>query len=142
MKDGCEPCLSRTNCFLCKQVKETVRAKSTVSGFEIRIEGNYNCNSMNVVYLLECMRCNKQYIGETEKFRKRMNNHRSQCKLNPDTATYAHRMQTGHSFEDIEITILKGNFVDEIARRKFEKFMIDSFDTFRNGMNLQPGYMG
>jgi len=69
-----------------------------------------------------------------------MNNHRSQCQHNSDTAPYAHRLATGHTFNDFEITILKGGFPNEIERRRFESFAIDKFDTLKNGMNLKPGY--
>jgi predicted GIY-YIG superfamily endonuclease len=120
-------------------MNDTDSAKATATNFEIGIEGNYNCNSKNVVYLLEC-KCGKQYIGETGDFRKRMNNHRSQCTRNPDTATYAHRLDTNHTFLEYKITIIKGEFKDDNHRKKFEKFAIDKFVVFRNGLNLKPGY--
>ena len=79
----------------------------------MKIEGHFDCTSRNVVYLLECQKCSQQYVGETENFRKRMNNHRSQCYKNSDTAIYAHKVETGHDFDDCQLTILKGGFRDE-----------------------------
>ena len=36
---------------------------------------------MNVIYLLECVRCNKQYVGKSEwPFNYRLNNYRSRIK--------------------------------------------------------------
>ena len=36
--------------------------------------GAYDCNSENVVYLLQCTCCNKKYVGSTKtKFRQRFN---------------------------------------------------------------------
>ena len=36
-----------------------------------------SCTSQNVIYLIECKRCNMQYIGQTnQQVSKRMNSHR------------------------------------------------------------------
>jgi hypothetical protein len=118
-------------------LKGTDYARATATGFILNINDSYDCNAKNVVYLLECIKCQEQYIGETENFRKRMNNHRSQCLKNKDTATYIHRMKTGHGFEDFSIVILKGGFRDADARRKFESLMIRKFDVMNRGMNLR-----
>ena len=40
--------------------------------------GRYNCNSENVVYLLQCECCHKKYVGSTKtKFRQRFNVYKS-----------------------------------------------------------------
>ena len=40
--------------------------------------GRYNCNSENVVYLLQCEVCSKKYVGSTKtKFRQRFNVYKS-----------------------------------------------------------------
>ena len=36
-----------------------------------------SCTSQNVIYLIECKRCNKQYIGQTnQQVSRRMTSHR------------------------------------------------------------------
>ena len=52
--------------------------------------GAYNCNSQNVVYLLQCNICNKKYVGSTTtKFRQRSNVYKSYHR------TYARKYNDG-----------------------------------------------
>lgn len=39
-----------------------------------------NCNSKNVIYVLVCKKCKKEYIGQTKNFRSRMTVHRQQIR--------------------------------------------------------------
>ena len=41
-----------------------------------KLNRNFNCNSKNILYLLTCTVCKKQYVGETENCRFRMSNHK------------------------------------------------------------------
>ena len=47
-------------------------------------QGNYNCDSTNIVYLLMCNKCNYgNYVGDTStKFRLRINNHKKSIRDN------------------------------------------------------------
>ena len=56
--------------------------ESTVTGKRYHINSKYDCNSINVIYLLTCKRCRKQYFGSTvTKFRLRFNQYKSNIKL-------------------------------------------------------------
>ena len=47
------------------------------SGATVRLRQNTDCTTENVVYLISCSSCNKQYVGETKgPLNKRMNGHR------------------------------------------------------------------
>ena len=47
------------------------------SGATVRLRQNTDCTTENVVYLIYCSSCNKQYVGETKgPLSKRMNGHR------------------------------------------------------------------
>ena len=47
------------------------------SGATVRPRQNTDCTTENVVYLISCSSCNKQYVGETKgPLNKRMNGHR------------------------------------------------------------------
>ena len=51
--------------------------KSKVTGKEYKINYLFNCDSSNVVYLLECNVCGVQYVGSTNTpFRLRFNNYK------------------------------------------------------------------
>lgn len=47
-------------------MQNTTAAQTTGSHFCFRTQGNYNCDSKNVIYLLEGTMCHAQYIGQTE----------------------------------------------------------------------------
>ena len=52
-------------------------AKSS-SGASVKLKRQTNCKSANVIYLITCTQCGKQYVGETKRaFNERMNGHRS-----------------------------------------------------------------
>ena len=52
------------------------------TGKQYKINFSFNCNSRNVVYLLTCKICEKQYVGSTvTKFRSRFNQYKSNINL-------------------------------------------------------------
>ena len=54
---------------------------SNVTGKTYDIHYNLDCNSSNVVYLISCKSCGKQYVeSTTTKFRLRFNNHKSRMR--------------------------------------------------------------
>ena len=58
---------------------------------------------------------------------------------NLNQPTGYHFNQPGHSISDMRITVLeKVKHKDELYRREREKYFINKFDTFKNGMNKQP----
>jgi hypothetical protein len=140
--NGSRPCESRSNCKMCCQMPKTTHAKSRKTEFKFEIRGVFDCHATNVVYLLECSKCKLQYIGETIDLRKRINNHRSHCLNKHDSPLYEHRLETGHSFDDFNIVVLKGNFANDKLRGDFEKYAISMFDTFGNGLNKNEGGLG
>ena len=51
----------------------TVKSPSSAT---VRLRQNTDCTTENVVYLISCSSCNKQYVGETKgSLNKRMNDH-------------------------------------------------------------------
>ena len=72
----CHPCNS-TNSLCCNHIKSTSSFKSFATHHSYNIYHQTNCKSKNVIYLLECIYCNKQYIGKSEwPFNIRLNNYR------------------------------------------------------------------
>ena len=73
VEKGTFRCNSRRSCQICPIVVEG----NTFGNFNesrsfTNFSGAYNCNSQNVVYLLQCNICNKKYVGgTTTKFRQR-----------------------------------------------------------------------
>ena len=63
-KGWCGPCKG-PRCEICKHIVPTRNFTSST-----------NCRSKNVVYLISCKTCHKQYTGSSEEFRERFNNYR------------------------------------------------------------------
>ena len=100
-----------------------------ISILYIYIIGNYNCDSANVVYLIHCQVCPEaQYIEETGgNFRYRFNNHTHFHRHKKLIPLSLHFNADGHSINDINVCILKGNFKDTKHRKLTElQFIIYS----------------
>ena len=54
----------KQDCQTCKFIKR--RDKLPQNNREYKLAKDVNCQTNNVVYLLECTRCKKQYVGETK----------------------------------------------------------------------------
>lgn len=116
---GNKQCASK-NCRICRKdklLKMGDTFESTNTGKSYTINYSLNCNSSNVVYLLSCKTCGKQYVGSTStKFRLRFNNHRSRLnahgRMTPeerldDDILYRHFFSEGHrGLEDISIQLI------------------------------------
>ena len=77
---SCQPC-NTTNSLCCNQIKSTSSFKSFITQKVYNIYHKTNCRSYNVINLLECTYCNKQYIGKSEcPFNLRLNNYRHRIK--------------------------------------------------------------
>ena len=79
----CRPCnVKGSQC--CQQVNFTNTFICNVTNREYKIFHETTCKSKYVVYLLECMVCNLQYVGKSEtQFNIRLNNYRSAIKKLP-----------------------------------------------------------
>ena len=76
------------------------------------IHDRIDCNSKNLIYIIHCLRCNKQYIGETKRrLKDRFNEHRRPVdRPTPSsrpTAVSEHFLSDNHSPNDIELVPLE-----------------------------------
>ena len=81
-----------------------------------------------------------KYIGETGRILKfRLADHRGYVNNNVTSqATGAHFNRPGHSLANMKILILEQvKKRDPLYRKEREKYFIQKFDTFYNGMNKQ-----
>ena len=95
-----------------------------------------DCTSQNVIYLIECKRCNMQYIGQTnQQVSKRMNSHRFDINTY-DGQSYAtnvalHLNSDSHSLNDfrfLPIDVVK-NEMDRLCK---ETYWIHKLDTLHS----------
>lgn len=132
----------KNRCLVCKHVQTARVAISTHSDFRYSIRGSFDCDSSNLVYLLECGGCNMQYIGQTDgPFRMRFNNHRYHTKALPNLPLSRHLAMQNHSFDDIKVTLLQSSFSSCREREQCESYLIYKFNTLKGGLNESPGTM-
>lgn len=137
--EGCHPC-NKPRCKVCAHMTTSKTVSSTSSSFSLKINGNYTCDSINVIYLLECSTCGAQYIGQTEtSFRIRFNNHRAHAVSLPNLPLSKHVSMPGHGFDKIRATIIQSGFKTNHDREVRESFLIHKFNTIRSGINENVG---
>ena len=103
---------------------------------------NLNCNSFNVVYLLECDidRYRKRYIGETGRlFRFRLADHRGYISNKVESQPAgAYFNLPGHNLANMKATILEQvKFNSAEYRKERVKYFIRKLDTYNTGLNKQ-----
>lgn len=136
------PCQKR-RCECCLYIKTQSEFTSTRNGANFTITGKLDCNSKNILYLIECSKCEEQYVGETERtLRSRLNNHLSDIRNYKETGIAEHFNQLDHIAGDLQITPIVqipdwgSKTKNKRARTKQESWFIKKLDTMTpNGMN-------
>ena len=134
----------KTGCGVCEFVKHTSKFSNKEGDRNYSIEGGkLNCNSENIVYLVQCKTCSIQYVGSAiTKFRSRFNNYTSAyrkfCskKRVPQASFHAHFEQEGHKgMEDWSFTLIdKARDLDSVRRKEsFWQHTLMSFKPY--GLN-------
>ena len=72
------PC-GKPRCQLCAMIIKG-RSHEFQNGGTIKLQTKMTCESHNVIYVIVCGGCNKEYIGETKNLRLRMNLHKEQIR--------------------------------------------------------------
>lgn len=94
--------------------------------------GHFNCNSSNVIYAIQCQKCNIFYIGETKQIlKKRLAQHLYAIRSKREKHPLVDHFSRGHNINtDFKIFIIKGNnsWSDE-KRLTIESKEINRFKT-------------
>jgi hypothetical protein len=94
---GCRQC-SSTKCRVCSMVRPGTHVVSCHNGRRFRVRGTITCRTVNLVYLIECVKCRVQYVGETSRsLADRLNDHLSSIRRELPTPVALHFSQRGHS---------------------------------------------
>ena len=98
----------------------------------IQIFHDCNCFSKNLIYLMQCSICNKQYVGKTQTTQeKRINCHRSdvKCKNEPIAADKHFRLP-GHEFDrETKFTIIE-QAINKRDKSEMATFLMSIDDTW------------
>ena len=132
------------NCQICEILAPGKTFVSTKTSDNYTMNFHFDCNSSNVIYLLTCKVCQKQYVGSTiTKFRMRFNQYKSNFKLYNEGRKglmqekfFQHFEGENHhrSFTDLKVQII--DHCDPNNQERRESFWINKLKTlFPDGLN-------
>ena len=142
---GAKKC-TNVNCVTCPYLIAGKDVKCSVTGTNFEVNTTVTCSTPNVVYCITCAKCDKQYIGETEKpaafrfsqHRGYVNNFQQHKEAGKRIeATGEHFNLPGHSgvkdmkFQIIEKVFQKSKAVRLVRERKY----IQEFQSEHLGIN-------
>jgi len=128
-------------CDCCNYISEGSTFTSTNTKETFYIDTHMNCNSSNIIYLITCTKCLKQYIGETSrKLKDRLNDHKSNICTNKNTAIAIHFQTTKHKLKYLTIIPIEQLPQDnKETRLNREKYWIKTLKTtYPFGLNNYP----
>ena len=116
------------NCATCQHFNTKQYFRSTVTKRCFRVKGNYSCNSTNIIYLITCKKCMKQYVGLTTKtLRERINHHRSTIIRKMKRYISSHFSLPDHNINDLTVQIIDSTPPNSLAQT--EQFWINTLKT-------------
>ena len=134
---GSYPC--GNNCLTCEYISDRQTSYTFHATGETRPKTNHiDCNSKNVIYMIQCNPCSKQYIGETKRRLKDRFNENCRPVDNPSniskpTTVSEHFLTNDHSANDIiliPLELTKSN--RDSVRKATEAYLIE------RGKTLEP----
>jgi hypothetical protein len=128
----------KPDCLACKQNtynSDTFTSYTTNNTYNIK--NHISCYSRNLIYLITCLKCKKQYIGETgRQLRERLTDHRSDIKLKKNTPISNHFNLPEHEAKHLSaigIEIIKDGLNPITRRRQREDFWKITLNTIEPG---------
>ena len=94
---GMHKCNRRRTCLICPYIKEGRRFKSNFSSKSVEINRHHTCEAQNCIHLIQCKKCNQQYIGEAKNFYIWTLKHIGDARNCRDNAIGEHFNSPGHS---------------------------------------------
>lgn len=131
-------------CHACENILECSSVTSNTTKFVFKIRQDLDCHSSNIIYMIQCKECDKQYVGQTKRsLRLRTNNHRADI-VNQRKTTVADHFNTGRcSYEDFQITpiyqcpLFDNDEQTTKCRLETEQFFIEAFKSYLPyGLNI------
>ena len=133
----CEPC--GKDCAICPYVLDTSEIKNN-EGEKFKIRNHINCKSVNVVYALFCVKCNKYiYVGETgDTLYQRHILNFSLIRRHQDDPVAKHFYTDDHTKEDFRIVGIEKLYGSDEYRKTRELLWMKKMKTFKpHGINTK-----
>lgn len=132
-------------CITCRHLNCSRYFTSSRTGITYTIRHNFSCVSSNIIYLISCTKCKKQYVGLTTKqLNVRINHHRTNILNRKQIYVSKH-----FNFPDHNINNLSVQAIDKVPDQcsqplqellRLEKYWIDTLKTWQPlGLNVDTG---
>ena len=128
-------------CSTCQHLQCQLTFTSTKTKISYPIRHHFTCKSSNLIYLITCTKCKKQYVGMTTKqLNTRVNHHRTSIFNKRRTYLHTHFNLPDHSISNLTIQAIdtteqKVDMYNEL--RKLERYWIKTLKTFQPvGLNV------
>ena len=135
---GSSPCGTRC-CLTFSHIQTATNFRSTTTNQAFNVRATATCKTRNVICLIECRKCRKQYVGETQNpLHIHLNGLRNDIThTRTEKPVAGHFNSPGHSLDNLRIPVLEvmRNF-DESLRRRWESYLIQLRSLHLKGMNL------
>ena len=127
------------NCLTCKHSENKVRFTCKATGEQHQIVQDISCKDARLIYLIECRKCQLQYVGksiQTLMNRGRQHLQQIQNSTTPkESKLYKHFSTQGHSHADMLIHGIELVHGDDFVLAARERFWIDKLQTTYKGLN-------
>ena len=132
-------------CITCTHLNCSNFLRCTRTGITYTLRHNFSCTSRNLIYVITCTKCQKQYVGlTTQQLNVRINHHRSSIFNNKVTYLSKHFNLPDHSIKNLSVQAI--DWVQETHKyplqelRTLEKYWIYTLKTLQPlGLNVSPG---
>ena len=128
-------------CTTCHFISPSSTFNSHYNATRFTIMSNIHCKSANVVYLISCLRCKMQYVGETGRsLCERFAQHKFAVTSHLATPIGIHFNSSNHSLNDLSILPIElCNSADVNTRRQREQYWQQTLGTiYPTGLNCMP----
>ena len=137
------PRCNRSACRHCPVMDRTGWVKSTSTGRKYRTQTRISCTSSNVIYLIQCNICKKQYVGQTRnKILTRLNQHYSTIRTKQETPVSrhfnSHQCKEPYPVRIYILSQIKNSDDASENRNKWERVWMARLNSYvPYGMNIQ-----
>ena len=141
----CSSKCKRPRCTHCSYISENDSFSSSQNNASYKLRYNTTCETSDVIYLITCKKCYKQYVGQTsQQVSRRMNNHRFDINnyVDPAFSTHVAVHFNGNDHSLADFSFMPIDIVhSDMERLLKETYWIHKLDTvFPNGLNAKILY--
>ncbi len=127
------------HCSSCPRIKTGTEFTSKATGETHKIQGSHNCRSSYIIYLIECSKCQCQYVGQTSNtLHSRLTSHVSDIRKKKYTSVGTHFNSPGHTIQHLKASVIASSYRDANARMRHEEAWIRILQCwYPNGLNIK-----